>query len=190
MWRKQMKRILFLPLAIMLCLCSCTSADDSDISLSSNHSIAETETLTETTLPKTDTSEDESSAYFPELLSSAAALDSYSTLTDFDRMMKEAANFDGEAFVKDHNYVLDYFTGNIFASSKLFLVYDRKTFMGKWQYGKYILNLTYSPDNDILLFYVEDIHHLSSGNVPEVALRIIENNGKDDVTDVDFEEVK
>ena len=144
-----MKHKIIISLLVSLLLCSCSSADpsasDRETETSDDHSIAETDTLPETTAPESVASEEELSSYFPEILESAAELDTNSTLTDFNRMMKEVASFDGEAFVKDHNYVLDYFTGNIFASSKLFLVYDRKTFMGKWQYGKYILGMNYSP---------------------------------------------
>ena len=181
-----MKKILFLSFTIMLYLCSCTSAEDSNISLSSNYSIAETETTTQTTVAETISSEvisasneEDSSAYFPEILESAAAFDNDSSLTDFDRMLKDVASFDVKEFFKDHNYVLDHFTGNMFATGKLFLIHKRKAFMGDWQYGKYILYMGCSPENNFISFRIWDIHHTRSGIKPTVAIRFIDGDGND-----------
>lgn len=180
-----MKHKIIISLLVSLLLCSCSSADpsasDRETETSDDHSIAETDTLPETTAPESVASEEELSSYFPEILESAAELDTNSTLTDFNRMMKEVASFDGEAFVKDHNYVTDHFTGNFFSYFKLFLIYDRKDFMGEWQYGNYTLNMVYSSVNKYFSFYVENVADLSSGYVPSVVIRCIENDGKKDL---------
>ena len=174
-----------------LILCSCSAEDDSEsireTSASDDHSIAETETTTQTTATETLSSEaisvsseeESSSAYFPEILESAAAFDNDSSLTDFDRMLKDVASFDVKEFFKDHNYVLDHFTGNMFATGKLFLIHKRKAFMGDWQYGKYILYMGCSPENNFISFRIWDIHHTRSGIKPTVAIRFIDGDGND-----------
>ena len=187
-----MKHKIIISLLVSLLLCSCSSADpsasDRETEITDDHSIDETEPTTGTTAAEmlsseiiSASSEEELSSYFPEILESAAELDSSSTLTDFNRMMKEVASFDGEAFVKDHNYVTDHFTGNFFSYFKLFLIYDRKDFMGEWQYGNYTLNMVYSSVNKYFSFYVENVADLSSGYVPSVVIRCIENDGKKDL---------
>lgn len=174
-----------------LILCSCSAEDDSEsireTSASDDHSIAETETTTQTTAAETLSSEaisasneEDSSAYFPEILESAAALDADSSLTDFDRMIKEVSTFDTKEFVKDHSYAQDHFTGRMFEYDKRFIIYDRKFFDGHWLYGNYILHLIhYIAEPQDSGIFVESIFNIeNSAYVPRVEICHFDRNGE------------
>ena len=173
--------------ALLFCSCSAEDASGSrEAESSDGSSAADTQTSAVTSEQETASSEtalsasseEDSSAYFPELLKSAAAPDADSPVTDFDRMIKDVASFDWQEYAKDHNYVLEHFTGRIWSETKMFLIYERKAFIGIWQYGKYILRMFGSTENYVT-FIVQSIYDQSSGYVPQVMLRGIDNTGKD-----------
>lgn len=184
--------IILFSLVGSLLLCSCSAEDASGNApgtlASDNHSIVETEAVGG--MPESDTvsignrisvsSKEDSSAYFPELLSSAAALDSDTALTDFDRMIKEVSTFDTKAFVKNHSYALDHFTGRMFEYGKLFIKYDRQFFDGQWLYGNYILRLIhYTVEPQDSGIYVESIFNIdNSYRVPRVPIGHFDKNGE------------
>ena len=188
-------RIIVVSVFCALILCSCNESDDAGDNhitvISADSSIAEAVTSVQTTTAEpvsNDSSEEEktasdkgdSSAYFPELLSSAAALDADSSLTDFDRMIKEVSTFDTKEFVKDHSYAQDHFTGRMFEYDKRFIIYDRKFFDGHWLYGNYILHLIhYIAEPQDSGIFVESIFNIeNSAYVPRVEICHFDNKGE------------